>query len=209
MELAGFDIDAVDGTDGALIRMEEMSVDIFLVSPQVFRSEGIPLCRELRGASVPPFVVLTEAADDLDCVLALGLGAADYIATSSSPRVVIARLQAIIRRLEGGSITPSKSPVRRAGKFTLDLKSRSILYSGSPVDVTGGEYDLFWTLFKNFNRVVKRETLLVALRQQVTEAASQTLDTRIYRLRRRCELAGAPGQVIKCIRNRGYVLLDR
>jgi len=169
---------------------------------------GLDLARWLRDQANVPIVMLTALGDDTDRIIGLEMGADDYLAKPFSPRELLARIRAVLRRtLEGGEKRRLPQPVFRFAGWQLETARRRLLDpDGIEVALTGGEYDLLFALLERPNRVLTRDMLLDLLRGRQAGPFDRAIDVAVSRLRRKLEDQGRHAQLIKTVRGGGYVL---
>jgi len=155
--------------------------------------DGLSLCREVRAFSGVPIVMVTARVEEIDRLLGLELGADDYLCKPFSPRELVARIKAILRR-SGASIGP----------LAIDAGARRAAVHGQPLDLTPTEFDLLAALVRRPGQVLSRAQLLAAAHQDKLEVTDRAVDSHIKNLRRKIELA-APGlEPIRSIYGLGY-----
>lgn len=189
--------------------MASAPVDLVILDVMLPGVSGLDLCRELRRTSNVPILMLTAKAEEADRIVGLEIGADDYVTKPFSPRELLARLNAIMRRtVEAG---PRKSATVRGFAFegwTLDTLKRELTNpDGAVVDLSSGEYDLLLVFVEQPQKVLSREQLLDAARNRVATGFDRSIDVQISRLRRKI----APGEddhaMIKTVRGAGYMFL--
>ena len=170
---------------------------------------GLDLARWLRSQSDVAIIMLTAMGEEADRVAGLDLGADDYVAKPFSPRELLSRIRAVLRRT-GERAETGAAAGHGAYHFSgwrLDPVRRRLL---NPADVeialTGGEYDLLTALLERPNRVLTRDMLLDLLRGRQAGPFDRTIDVAVARLRRKLEDDGRRAQLIKTVRGGGYVL---
>jgi DNA-binding response OmpR family regulator len=162
--------------------------------------DGLGVLRKLRDSSRIPVIMLTAKGDETDRVVGLELGADDYLAKPFSPRELLARLRAVIRRSE---LVPEKERLS-VGEVSADLGSRSVQVGERQLELTGLEFDLLVALMRRAGRVVPRASLLeLAGRSDVT-VNDRAVDVHISHLRKK--LGDDPARYIKTVRGVGYVM---
>jgi DNA-binding response OmpR family regulator len=160
---------------------------------------GTEICRQLRAAGDwTPVLFLTARDDEVDRVLGLELGADDYITKPFSPRELVARVRAVLRRSAG---PPDERPVRRLGGVTLDPARREVTVAGAPVALTSTEFDLLAYLMGRPGRVFTREELLASVWGYAALAGTRTVDVHVAQVRGKLGPAAA---VIRTVRGVGY-----
>lgn len=193
---------ASDGRSG-LRRLESSSFDLVLLDVMMPGIDGLEVCRRIRqrGSRVP-IIMLTARGDEADRVVGLELGADDYLAKPFSPRELLARIRALLRRSQPA---PEGERLSVAG-LGFDVASRRVQLDGKDVDITGLEYDLLLALARRAGRVVPRDALLsLAGRDDVT-VGERTVDVHISHLRAKLGDDPKSPRRIKTVRGVGYVL---
>jgi DNA-binding response OmpR family regulator len=166
--------------------------------------DGLEVCRRLRRdphTAAVPIVMLTAKSEEIDRVLGLELGADDYIVKPFSPKEVVARVRAVLRRARA----PHDGATIVSGRLTIDAGRHAVLVAGSPVELTRKEFDLLRALAEARGRVLSREFLLdrVWCYTAAGEIESRTVDVHVRRLRVKL---GDEGQRIVTVKGVGYRL---
>jgi len=181
-------------------------IDLIVLDLMLPGEDGLSICRRLSGAGGPAIIMLSAMGEEIDRVLGLELGADDYLPKSSSPRELVARVRAVLRRqdeVRGGA--PRKGTAYHFMGFTLDsVRRRLRAPSGVTVLLTGGEYVLLQVLLEHPQRILSRDQLLDMTRGADAEVFDRAIDVQISRLRRK--LDDPADQVIKTCRGAGYLL---
>lgn len=153
-------LDIAIETDGtrAIRRIVSEQPDLVVLDVMLPGSDGLTVCREVRPHYSQPILMLTARTEDMDQVLGLEMGADDYVAKPAQPRVLLARIRALLRRSES---TPThESPQRlEFGELIIDNGGRSVMLGDRLVDFTSAEYDLLWLLASNAGRILSRENI--------------------------------------------------
>ena len=168
--------------------------------------DGFQVCREIRAISGVPILIYTARRDDIDHVLGLELGADDYVVKSVEPRVLLARIEALLRRAGSEASAKARDPNVGAGYIAVNRAARQVTYRGRKVQLTAADFDLFWLLFSHQANLVTRDRLQRVLRKIPYDGVGRAIDGRIFRLRRKFEQAGAPPDLIVSVRSMGYLL---
>lgn len=172
--------------------------------------DGLSLTRSLRAKSSVPILMLSARGEELDRIIGLEVGADDYLAKPFSPRELLARLRALLRRGQPGvSVASIASAQPRFGPFTLDVPSRRLLRDGQELSLTGAEYDLLAALVAHPHRVLSRDTLVDLLRGYEREPFDRSIDNRVTRLRRKIESDPSAPAYIRTVRGEGYLFNPR
>jgi DNA-binding response OmpR family regulator len=188
-----------DGTAGlaAARKLRPVACVLDIALPGI---DGTEVCRRLRAAGDwTPVIFLTARDDEVDRVVGLELGADDYVTKPFSPRELVARIRAVLRRTEGGP-TEHERP-RQVGAVILDPARRSVTAAGAAVYLTSTEFDLLARLMARPGRVFTREELLASVWGYAAHAGSRTVDVHVAQVR--AKLGEAAG-MIRTVRGVGY-----
>ena len=196
----GFEIvDAYDGQE----TLDKLSEDVSLVVLDLMmpKKSGIEVCREIRKTSQLPILMLTAKGEEIDRILGLELGADDYIVKPFSPREVVARIKAVLRRTSEQPRTDSDVVTHNG--LSIDLKSYTVLLRGEPVICTPKEIEILHLLASHPGQVFTREQLLSKVWGYDFAGETRTVDTHIKRIRAKLDSASL-GWSIKTIYGVGY-----
>jgi DNA-binding response OmpR family regulator len=202
LEQAGFEVvHECTGEGGveAVDRRRPRFVVLDLGLPDV---DGFDLCRRLRRGGDVPILILTARDEEADRVIGLELGADDYLTKPFSPRELVARVRAVLRRVEPD---PSDSRLIEVGPLHVDLRARSATLAGSPLELRTLEFELLAELARNAGQVMKRDRLLEHVWGLSFAGGTRTVDVHVAQLRKKL---GRP-DLIQTVRGVGYRLLDR
>jgi DNA-binding response OmpR family regulator len=184
LEAAGFQaITAYDGME-ALAAFRSETPDLIVLDLMLPEVDGLDVARAIRRESDVPIIMLTARVDEADRLIGLELGADDYVTKPFSPREVVARVRAVLRRTGGSEPT---SRVFVAGDVALDLDKRQASVRGRPVELTPTEFDLLATLVENPGRVFSRMQLLDRIQGYTYEGYERTIDAHVKNLRQKIE----------------------
>jgi two-component system, OmpR family, response regulator len=163
--------------------------------------DGLDVLRQIRKENAVPVIMLTAKGDEADRVVGLELGADDYIAKPFSPRELLARLRAVLRRAqpEAGSERLS------VGGIVVDVAARAVQVEGRTIELTGLEFDILVALLRRAGRVVPRAALLTEAGRGDVNVSERTVDVHISRLRKKLGEDSQPPR-IRTVRGVGYVL---
>lgn len=190
---------AADGARG-LLMLEQGAYDAVLLDVMMPGMDGLEVCRRIRGKSNVPVIMLTARGDETDRVVGLELGADDYIGKPFSPRELLARLRAVLRRARPEVMSEQIA----VGDITVDVPSRVATNKGAAIDLTGIEFDILVALVRRAGRVVPRDALLSEAGRSDVVVGERTVDVHISHLRQK--LGDDPPKLIKTVRGVGYVL---
>ncbi|MGV8874735.1 MAG: winged helix-turn-helix domain-containing protein [Rhodococcus sp. (in: high G+C Gram-positive bacteria)] len=169
--------------------------------------DGFEVCRRIRTTSGIPIVVLTARSDDIDVVAGLEAGADDYVSKPVSPRVLDARIKAVVRR--AASVSSTDNPeVMMFGDLTIDRAALTVLRGGHPIVLSPTERRLILTLADNAGRVLSRQQLLETVWEHTFLGDSRVVDTAVQRLRIKIEPVPTRPTVIETVRGFGYRLIQ-
>src|SRR6516162_8530800 len=192
---------APDGGRG-LAALEASTYDAVLLDVMMPGMDGLETCKRIRAKSSVPIVMLTAKGDETDRVVGLELGADDYVAKPFSPRELLARLRAVLRR----SATAGGEPALVAGPVQVDVAARAARVGGRAVELTGLEFDILVALARRPGRVVGREVLLEEAGRTDVTVSDRTVDVHVSHLRRKLGDDPRSPKLIKTVRGVGYVL---
>jgi len=192
--------------DGVEMRraMQEAMPDAIVLDLMLPNEDGLALTRELRTHCTVPILMLSARGEEIDRVVGLELGADDYLAKPFSPRELLARLRALLRRAQGAGPTPEPSG-ERFGPYRFDRAARRLLCGDRDLGLSGAEYDLLKVFIEKPNRVLSRDLLLDLLKGYGCEPYDRTIDIRVARLRRKLEPDPANPVYVRTVRGAGYL----
>jgi DNA-binding response OmpR family regulator len=193
MEVVG----ASDGGKG-LALLEAQPFDAVLLDIMMPGMNGLEVCKRIRAKSTVPLLMLTAKGDETDRVVGLEMGADDYVPKPFSPRELLARLRAVLRRARPEAFTERLA----VGDVAVDLAGREVKVAGAPIELTGLEFDLLVALAKRPGKVISREVLLAEAGRGDVAVGERTVDVHISHLRQKL---GGEGR-IRTVRGVGYVL---
>lgn len=204
---AGFKVDLAG--DGEQMRREIARglPDAIVMDLMLPGTDGLALTRELRASSTVPILMLSARGEEIDRVVGLEVGADDYLAKPFSPRELLARLRALLRRSQPPSVPPRQEI--DFGPYRLDPTARRLLKNGAAVDLSSGEFDLLKVFAERPGRVLSRDVLLDLLKGFECDPFNRTVDIRVGRLRRRIEPDPAHPVFIRTVRGEGYLFNPR
>lgn len=192
---------AFDGRE-TLDKFEKSCPCVLLLDVMMPKLDGFQVCREIRRRSDVPIIMVTARGEDFEKIMGLDTGADDYIVKPFSPGEVMARVRAVLRRVEKVDETSARH--FGYGGLEIDLDDYSVLIDGEPVALTKKETDLLWTLAANHCKVFSRDNLLDSLWGIDYYGDPRTVDTHIKRLRAKLDVAPHPAWAIKTIWGVGY-----
>lgn len=198
------DVHVTTASDGArgLIALDAGAFDAVLLDVMLPGMDGLEVLRRIRAKSKVPVLMLTAKGDETDRVVGLEIGADDYVAKPFSPRELLARLRAVLRRSQPAAL--SERIV--VGDVALDVATREVRVADRPVDLTGIEFDILVALARRAGRVVPRDALLTEAGRGDVTVGERTVDVHISHLRQKLGDDPRSPKKIKTVRGVGYVL---
>jgi len=203
-------VSAVASGREMLALFDAQAIDLVLLDLKLPGEDGLQLARALRERATVPIVLLTGKNEEADRVMGLELGADDYVTKPFSPRELLARLRAVLRRYQVQATLPERDSTRRAFRFSgweLNLRTRRLASpAGGSVELSNGEFSLLSALCRSPQRVLTRDQLLSMSRLHEAEVYDRAIDVQIRRLRLKIEADPAQPALIVTERGAGYVL---
>ncbi|MTV12342.1 MULTISPECIES: response regulator transcription factor [Bradyrhizobium] len=195
---------------GSAVEMDTLlkreSFDLIVLDVMLPGEDGLSICRRLRMSSTIPIIMLTARGEDIDRILGLELGADDYVTKPFNSREVVARIRALLRRVESGSVSPSRPrPLTFAG-WRINPTTRELHDpAGVRITLTGAEFDLLLTFCRNPGRVLSREQLIEQAFGGLIASVERSVDVHISRIRQKIEPDPKDRSMIKTVRLGGYL----
>ncbi len=196
--------------DGRAMRaaLQNKRFDLVVLDLMLPGDDGLTLCRNLRAHSTVPVIMLTARGEETDRIVGLEMGADDYVPKPFNPRELLARIKAVLRRVQSLPETMAVSDAKRmrfAG-WALDLATRQLASpQGVVTPLSSGEYRLLRVFLARPNRVLSRDQLLDLTRGREATPFDRSIDVQVGRLRRRLGDTGHEPMLIKTVRGEGYV----
>ncbi|MDQ1488595.1 MAG: hypothetical protein QOD57_2984 [Actinomycetota bacterium] len=186
LEHAGFAVRTAGDGPAALERARALAPDLVVLDLGLPGLDGLDVARQLRRSSRVPVIILTARGDELDRIIGLELGADDYLVKPFSPRELVARVRAVLRRVDERDAAGDDEPIVR-GDVVVDPARRRVTVVGRPVDLTPTEFDLLAHLARQPGRVFTRAQLLTAIHGVAVESYERAVDAHVKNLRRKLE----------------------
>jgi DNA-binding response OmpR family regulator len=201
--LGGAGLEVTTRRDGAsgLAQLARGGVDALILDVMLPDLDGFEICRRVRARSDVPILMLTARGEETDRIVGLELGADDYLAKPFSPRELLARLRAILRR----RARPEPGACLTIGRLEIDRDARTLKLGGEPRSLTGHQFELLWVLAQHAGRVLSRERLMELVRGESLEAFDRSIDVHISRIRAAIEDDPAHPRRVLTVRGAGYV----
>ncbi|HET6946207.1 MAG TPA: response regulator transcription factor [bacterium] len=195
-------LSAHDGSE-AVGKVRQERPDLIILDIMLPYVDGLEVCRQIRRESSVPIIMLTAKGGELERVVGLEIGADDYVTKPFSPRELVARVRAILRRA-GQDAAPAQSGPLRGGGLVLDPATHEVSLNGRPVELTAKEFELLRLLLGHPNRVFTRDFLLEHIWGYDYYGSTRTVDMHISRLREKIEDDPAAPTYIVTVRGVGY-----
>jgi DNA-binding response OmpR family regulator len=208
---AGFDVRAVGTGAECLEEVRRRAPDLIVLDLGLPDADGTEVCRQVRAETECYVLMLTARAEEVDLLIGLAVGADGYMAKPFSPRELVARVQAMLRRPRTdpapGPEPATQESVLRLAELEVDEDSREVRVDGAVVDLTRTEFDLLAALASRPGRVLQRETLLREVWQTDWEGNLRLVEAHMSNLRRKLQAAGLSSPEIRTVRGVGYRLV--
>jgi two-component system alkaline phosphatase synthesis response regulator PhoP len=202
---AGFDVSSASDGPSALRLARSERPDLIVLDLGLPGVDGLDVARTLRRDSSVPIIMLTARADEADRLVGLELGADDYVTKPFSPRELVARVRAVLRRAQSGGAQPE---VIRTGDLELDLPRVRVTVAGRRVDLTATEFELLATMARQPGRVFTRSQLLDAVQGVAFESYERAIDTHVKNIRRKLEPAPHAPRYLETVFGVGYRVVE-
>lgn len=201
----GFRVDIEGDGETAEHRILTENPDLVILDIMLPGKDGFEICRTVRPSYHGVILMLTARDEDVDQILGLELGADDFIAKPVQPRLLLARVRALLRRLPSASQETAGQEQLNFGQFHISQATRTATLGNSPIDLTTAEFDLLWLLAQRAGTVLSRDDLLQDLRGIGFDGLDRSIDARISRLRKKLNDDPENPTRIKTVRGKGYL----
>ena len=192
-------IEAADGSEALDIFFEQQDIALIILDVMMPKMDGWQVCKELRAYSKVPIIMLTAKSEERDELLGFELGVDEYITKPFSPKILVARVEAILRRVGAGA----SDDILEAGGIVVDRSAHSVTIDGETVDLSYKEFELLVFFMENIGMALSREKILNSVWNYDYYGDARTIDTHVKKLRSKM---GPKGDLIKTIWGLGYKL---
>jgi len=206
LEVEGYQVEVIDDGALALEAIKKTKPELIILDLMLPGMSGIEICKLAREFYQQPILVLTACDDDVSEVSLLKIGADDFLVKPLRPHVLVARIEALLRRSQANVENKSNQSATEAS-LTISEASNKVTFQGKLLSLTGSEYEMLKLLYKNVGKVISREQCCQALRGIDYDFSNRSIDMRISALRKKLGDDQMPYQVITTIRNQGYKLI--
>lgn len=204
LRASGFGVVTARSGDEALMRVRTESPDLVVLDLGLPGLDGLDVTRAVRRDGELPIIMLTARDDETDRIIGLELGADDYVTKPFSPRELVARVRAVLRRRAGGAAPE----LVRAGDLTLDVPRMRVTRDGEAIDLTATEFALLAAMARQPGRVFTRSQLLDAIHGVAFESYERAIDAHVKNIRRKLEPEPHAPRYILTVYGVGYRLAD-
>ncbi|WP_066373092.1 response regulator transcription factor [Herbidospora mongoliensis] len=198
----GFDVRVASDGEGALVAYARFEPDLVVLDRLLPGLDGLEVCRRIQAARPVPVLMLTALGEETDVLVGLGVGADDYITKPFSMRELVARIHALLRRVDRAVQLASEETVLRVGEIEINLAERRVFVRGDEAQLTRTEFDLLRRLAERPGQVYERERLLADIWGFSEAAATRTVDSHVRALRRKLG-----SEVVRTVHGVGYALV--
>jgi two-component system response regulator CpxR len=205
LEGEGLEVEAVHDGPTAVDRCAVDRFDLVILDVMLPGMGGFEVLRRIREQSRIPVIMLTARGEEVDRIVGLEMGADDYLPKPFNPRELVARIRAILRRVEGPEEDEGPPTVLVVGDLEMDLGARMVRRAESPIELTGAEFAILETLVRSAGAVVTRDELSREALGRRASAFDRSLDVHLSNLRRKLGPLANGGERIKTIRGVGYL----
>lgn len=200
----GFEVDLAADGEEALERFRHSTPDLVLLDVMLPQMSGIDVCRQIRTEANTPVIMVSARREEIDTVVALEVGADDYIAKPYRVRELVARMRTVLRRSSQQNTHPSTTGQLQIGSVVVDTDRHEVVVDHEPVELTLKEFDVLVLLMRNAGLVVTRSTLIDRVWGYDYVGDTKTLDVHIKRLRSKIEQDSSHPKIILTVRGLGY-----
>ena len=205
LEGQGFRVSVVTDGIAAVQAIDQHAPDLVILDLMLPGQDGLSVCREVRPRYSGAILMLTALDDDIDEVAGLETGADDYLSKPVRPRVLLARIRALLRRGESSVVSNSVDEITTA-HLVINQSSRTLTVEDATVDVTDAEFALLWLLAEHKGQVLSRDDINKNLRGLEHDGYDRSIDLRVSRLRKKIGDDSKEPKIIKSVRGQGYLL---
>ena len=211
LQREGFSVVSAFDGEGAWRQFQSEQPSLVILDINMPGIDGLEVCRRIREASTVPVVMLTARADEVDIIRALGLGADDYVTKPFSPRQLVARVKAVLRRAAAVpvSVPPSEPEELRSGVLHLDLRTRTMTRRGEVIHLTPLEYKIMVFLLRNQGRVLGSAAIVEHVWGYVGSGNEDLVKVHVHRLRQKIEDDPQSPMHVRTVPGAGYIIPER
>lgn len=199
----GFNVEHCDHGDNAVAHIQQFSPEIIILDMLLPGKDGLEICQQARTFFNKGIIMLTAQNDDLNETMALNMGIDDYLTKPVRPHVLLAHINAVLRR-----ISPAKDNVIQIQDLVINKDNRSVKRGEQQLTLSDSEFELLWILAQQPGEVVKRDDLFLMLRGKPYDGTDRSIDMRVSTLRKALQKGQDDKEYIKTLRQQGYILIN-
>lgn len=203
----GYDADVESRGDRAVERIWREDPALVVLDLMLPDLNGFDVCRRARERYSRGILMLTASRTEVDQAVGFELGTDDFVVKPVQPRILLARIRSVLRRVNGLTSLPDAREVIALGPLFLDRNRREVAVGEQPVEVTGVEFELLWLLARRAGEVVSRHEMSLQVRGIPYDGIDRGIDVHVSRLRRKLEAAGLDPENVKSVRGHGYLMV--
>ena len=211
----GLQIETEFRGDTAVDRILSLQPDLVILDLMLPGMDGFEVCKQVRPSYSGPILMLTAKDEDIDQVVGLEIGADDYVVKPASPRLLLARIRALLRRSSSENHTNEQTLSNTGnntdklvfGKLQINAQSRTVTINQTEIDFTTNEFDLLWLLATHAGKILSRDTISQTLAGIEYDGLDRSIDIRISRLRKLLHDDSTHPKGIKTVRGQGYLFV--
>ncbi len=209
LEKNGLNVETEFRGDTAVQRILDLQPDLVILDLMLPGLDGFEVCKQIRTQFQRPILMLTAKDEDIDQIVGLEIGADDYVVKPVQPRLLLARIKALLRRSTENDTNTAKTTNKELdfGALKISHTARSVMFNETVLPLTTIEFDLLWLLAKHAGHVLSREKISTALSGIEYDGLDRSIDIRISRLRKLLQDGSAKPQGIKTVRGKGYLFV--
>ena len=201
----GFDVSTIPDGARAVGEAERVTPDLMILDVMLPGKDGFSVCRQVRDKFSLPILMLTAKGEDFDQVIGLELGADDYVIKPAEPRVLLARINALLRRGQASVKAPEEL---QFGDLCIDKTSRIVRLKNNEITLTSHEFELLWLLASNSGEVLSREHVHQHMIGRQYDGLDRTVDVRVSRIRKKLGDNSDKPYRIKTVWGQGYLFVS-
>ncbi len=205
LQQAGFAVVVVSDGPAALVAARQEKPDMIVLDLGLPGMDGFDVTRRLRATSSVPIIMLTARSEETDRIVGLELGADDYVVKPFSPKELVARVRAVLRRVDAAV---AGGEMIRAGEVTIDLLKMTVAVDGADVDLTATEFGVLATLARSPGRIFTRAQLLKEVHGVAFDSYERSIDSHVKNIRRKLEPDPAHPRYLLTVYGVGYKFAD-
>jgi two-component system, OmpR family, response regulator CpxR len=205
LSVEGFTTEAVHDGESGLQKALSNDYELAILDVMLPRKNGFDVLRELRKSSKLPVLMLTAKGDDMERIVGLEIGADDYLPKPFNPRELVARLRAVLRRVNDGEEKKLSAEAFTVDDIEVSLTGRTAKIGGTELNLTAVEFDLLVALLEQAGKIVKKEDLSQRVLDRRLSPFDRSLDMHVSNLRKKLGARADDGERIKTIRSVGYI----